>query len=195
MKILDLGCGDNKVDGSIGIDIVRLPHVDIVHDLLSFPYPIKDKSFDVIYLRHTIEHFSIENINLILKECHRILKIDGIIRVHVPHVFSIAAHTDITHRSYFTFNSGRFWDRTYSKSYYHENENIWTLENVECSLTWFDWKGRILRYIDGVLSKILELRINYSLKSKTKPSLADRLVKKYSFQFVEIRWILKKASI
>jgi len=27
MKILDLGFGDNKVDGSI--DIVRLPHVDI----------------------------------------------------------------------------------------------------------------------------------------------------------------------
>lgn len=29
MKILDLGCGDNKVDGSTGIDIVRLHHVDI----------------------------------------------------------------------------------------------------------------------------------------------------------------------
>ena len=37
MKIIDLGCGENKVIGSIGLDKVKLESVDIVHDLLSFP--------------------------------------------------------------------------------------------------------------------------------------------------------------
>ena len=52
MKILDLGCGDNKVEGAIGLDNIALSEVDIVHDLLHFPYPIKANSFDTIYLRH-----------------------------------------------------------------------------------------------------------------------------------------------
>ena len=50
MRILDLGCGDNKVEGAVGLDNIALPEVDIVHDLLSFPYPLKDEAFDIIYL-------------------------------------------------------------------------------------------------------------------------------------------------
>ena len=44
MKILDLGCGDNKVEGAGGLDNVSLSGVDIVHDLLDFPYPIENES-------------------------------------------------------------------------------------------------------------------------------------------------------
>ena len=192
MKIIDLGCGKNKVIGSVGLDKVKLESVDIVHDLLSFPYPVENESYDLIYLRHTIEHFSIENIDLILKECYRILKKRGKIQVNVPHVFSISAYTDLTHKSYYTFNSGKFWDKNDSKSYYSNINAIWTLKRVECSINWFDWKGRILSYFDMLLSKIMEYRINIALNSKTKPSLADRIVKKYSFQMVEIRWTLHK---
>ena len=47
MKILDLGCGPIKLNGAIGLDNVALPNVDIVHDLLNFPYPIDNESFDV----------------------------------------------------------------------------------------------------------------------------------------------------
>ena len=46
MKILDLGCGPIKLNGAIGLDNVALPNVDIVHDLLNFPYPIDNESFD-----------------------------------------------------------------------------------------------------------------------------------------------------
>jgi SAM-dependent methyltransferase len=192
MRILDLGCGENKVEGATGLDNVALKGVDIVHDLLSFPYPIPVESYETIYLRHIIEHFSIENINLILQECHRILIPGGRVIICVPHVFSIAAFTDITHKSFFTFNSGKFWDSNYSKAYYDDINSNWKFQNVTCSVTWFDWKGKILRNIDRILSKIAEIRINYALRSRFKPSLADRIAKKYSFQFVEIKWTLKK---
>jgi hypothetical protein len=37
---LDIACGQNKADGWVGIDIAADTHADIVHDLLSFPWPI-----------------------------------------------------------------------------------------------------------------------------------------------------------
>ena len=112
MKILDLGCGDNKVEGAVGLDNIVLPEVDIVHDLLQFPYPIEANSFDTIYLRNVIEHFNIDNINNIMNECYRILKKDGQFFVNVPHIFSIAAFTDPTHKQFFTFGSGISFKRT-----------------------------------------------------------------------------------
>ena len=46
MKVLDVGCGNCKLKGAIGIDIS--PAADIRHDLNKFPYPIKPNSFDKI---------------------------------------------------------------------------------------------------------------------------------------------------
>ena len=56
MRILDVGCGSDKVKGAIGIDHVKLPGVDVVHDLNSFPWPLKDEAFDEIYMNDIIEH-------------------------------------------------------------------------------------------------------------------------------------------
>ena len=50
LKTLDLGCGNNKRLGAIGIDFNDLDAVDIIHDLNVFPYPLEDSSFDEIYL-------------------------------------------------------------------------------------------------------------------------------------------------
>ena len=108
MRILDLGCGDNKVENSIGLDCADLHDVDVKHDLLSLPYPFDDESFELIYLRHVIEHFILDDINNIFNECWRLLKKDGNLIVIVPHVYSISAFMDPTHKSYFTFGSGTF---------------------------------------------------------------------------------------
>ena len=41
---LDVGCGQYKEPGFIGIDIRALECVDIVHDLCDFPWPLEDNS-------------------------------------------------------------------------------------------------------------------------------------------------------
>ena len=192
MKILDLGCGDNKVEGAIGLDNIALTGVNIVHDLLNFPYPIENESYDIIHLRHVIEHFDNKEINDMLNECHRILNINGKLMISVPHVFSIAAFTDISHKSYFTFNSGKFWDKTHSKSYYKDRVFLWDLVDTDGDVTWFDWKGYQLRKIDAFFSSLLRKKIIKALNNPKNPSLADRLVKKYSCQFVEIRWTFSR---
>ncbi len=188
MKILDLGCGENKVPNSIGLDNVQLPGVDVEHDLLDFPYPFDNESIDKIYLRHVIEHFAIENINFIMNECNRILKNDGLLVITVPHVFSISAFTDPTHISFFTFGSGHFWDRKSSKGYYKDFRSKWQLVKTICRVNWFDWKRYQLKKINIILSSIIEKQLNKALTSINNPSYADRKVKKSSFQLVEIEW-------
>ena len=154
MKSLDLGCGSLKVEGAVGLDNVSIPGVDIVHDLLDIPYPIKNESFEKIYLRHVIEHFYLNDFEKILNECFRILTSDGVLQITVPHAFSISAFTDPTHKQFFTFGSGYFWDKKYQISYCNDIDSYWQLLNVECSrITWFDWKKYQLK----------ELKIMFSL--------------------------------
>ncbi|MBT6940020.1 MAG: class I SAM-dependent methyltransferase [Candidatus Marinimicrobia bacterium] len=192
MKILDLGCGENKVPNSIGLDNVQLPGVDVEHDLLDFPYPFENESIDKIYLRHVIEHFTIENINLILNECNRLLRKDALLIITVPHVFSISAFIDPTHRSYFTFGSVQFWDENSSKAYYKESQMKWKLIKTVCRVNWFDWKSYQLKKLNNFFSYFIEKRINKAINSLNNPSKADRIVKKLSFQLVEIDWTIKK---
>ena len=192
MKSLDLGCGENKVPNSIGLDNVQLPGVDVEHDLLNFPYPFENESIDKIYLRHVIEHFTIENIKLILDECNRLLRKDALLIITVPHVFSISAFIDPTHRSYFTFGSVQFWDENSSKAYYKESQMKWKLIKTVCRVNWFDWKSYQLKKLNNFFSYFIEKRINKAINSLNNPSKADRIVKKLSFQLVEIDWTIKK---
>jgi len=53
---LDLGCGQFKRKGAIGMDIRPMQGVDIVHDLLSFPWPIPDEVCNLITASHLVEH-------------------------------------------------------------------------------------------------------------------------------------------
>ena len=152
----------------------------------------QSQSMDKIYLRHVIEHFAIENINFIMNECNRILKNDGLLVITVPHVFSISAFIDPTHRSFFTFGSGYFWDENSSKAYYKEFQMKWKLIKTVCRVNWFDWKSYQLKKLNNCFSYFIEKRINKAINSLNNPSKADRIVKKSSFQLVEIEWNYKK---
>lgn len=55
---LDIGCGANKQQGAgwIGMDVQALPGVDIVHNLVQFPWPLEDESVLVAMASHILEH-------------------------------------------------------------------------------------------------------------------------------------------
>lgn len=53
---LDLGCGQSKMPGFIGLDNRPLDGVDIVWDVTKFPYPLPDNSCQVIMASHLLEH-------------------------------------------------------------------------------------------------------------------------------------------
>lgn len=102
-KVLDLGCGGTKVPGSIGVDMVHGPSVDVVHDLDTVPYPFQDNIFDAVYLNHCIEHLA--DPKKVLEECVRIAKPGGTIFITVPHFTNPAAFGDVTHRRYFSYRA------------------------------------------------------------------------------------------
>jgi len=54
---LDIGCGGNKQGPDwVGIDLRDLPGVDIVHNVLSFPWPLPDESAVRAVCSHLVEH-------------------------------------------------------------------------------------------------------------------------------------------
>jgi len=75
MKILDLGCGRNKLKGAFGVDFVKLPLVDFVWDLnKELPKKFHNK-FDIVYSNGVLDHLG--NPLLFLEGCKKYLKKNG----------------------------------------------------------------------------------------------------------------------
>ena len=56
---IDLGCGENKRQGCIGVDFREMPGVDIVENLSKFPWNnIPNEIADVVYSSHLLEHIN-----------------------------------------------------------------------------------------------------------------------------------------
>ena len=103
MKTLHIGCGLNKRPGSIGVDILHEPGVDIVFDLDTTPYPFANDEFDLVVAEHVLEHLS--NIVGVVEDIHRLLKPGGKLEVLCPHFSSADTFTDITHKHFITSRS------------------------------------------------------------------------------------------
>ena len=48
------------------------------------------------------------------------------------------------------------------------------------------------RELDRLLSRIMEIRIKRALSRNQNLGLGDRIIKKYVFHFVEIKWTFQK---
>lgn len=53
---LDIGCGENKMPKTIGMDYRDMPGVDIVWDITKFPWPLPSESIRTAMCNHLIEH-------------------------------------------------------------------------------------------------------------------------------------------
>lgn len=106
MKILDLACGGTKTPGTVGIDQLELPGVDIVHNLNQTPYPFEDDTFDKVVCINGMEHF--EKPLDVMAELHRICKRGGVIYIATPHFSSVDFYTDPTHLHPFSSRSFDF---------------------------------------------------------------------------------------
>jgi len=85
MKILDIGCGQKKLDGSIGIDFSPYSMADIVLDLNKEDLPFENDSIDYIYSSHALEHLTLDGFLHIMDEMYRTIKDDGQICITVPY--------------------------------------------------------------------------------------------------------------
>ena len=110
---LNLACGTKTPDGWINVDYAmgarfsKIPILRTLNKKLKFfnsvwdknikivnlakNFPWENNSVDVVYSSHTLEHFTKKDGLQFLKQCHRVLKSNGIIRVVVPDLKDIIA--------------------------------------------------------------------------------------------------------
>ncbi len=81
----------------------------INYDLLSLePVPVEDNTAQVIYSSHTVEHITDEAAAFLLKECHRMLRPGGIVRLTMPNI-------ELDYRAYLAGDRNYFyWTKMYS---------------------------------------------------------------------------------
>jgi predicted SAM-dependent methyltransferase len=79
---LNVGCGSSTLEGWINIDLVGLP-VDLAWDIAG-SLPFADGTVDAVFHEHVIEHMSGAAGYRFLKDCHRVLRPGGVMRVVAP---------------------------------------------------------------------------------------------------------------
>lgn len=122
---LDLGCGDNKKEGFTGVDKFKTPSVDVVHDLLEYPWPFKDNSVEEVHSSHFLEHVPGMDRPRFMEELYRILVPGGKASIITPYARSPRATQDFTHQwppiseeTYLYFNKQWREDNKLTHGYY-----------------------------------------------------------------------------
>ena len=150
--IVNLGCGSKKLPEEIGVDIIKLPNVDIVADLNKYPMPFDENSVDEVRSSHCFEH--LDNLVALMEDIHRILKPGGLLIFTVPHVSNIDFFRDPTHKRPFTLGTMDYFIRGSKPVKY---------TNIE-----FEYLERELRFGGGLRGKIGKLLFNLSARRYEK---------------------------
>lgn len=100
--VINLGCGQRKAPGQIGVDRYPGSAADVLADL-DCPLPFAGSSVDRVLLEHVLEHVA-DPVRLI-EEVHRILRPGGLLEVEVPYFAHPDSFRDPTHRRFFTWGS------------------------------------------------------------------------------------------
>jgi len=88
-KYLNLGCGARFHPAWTNLDFVSHDPRVRAHDLnRGIPFP--DGSYDGVYHSHVLEHFTAPDGLRLLRECFRVLRPGGVVRVAVPDLERIA---------------------------------------------------------------------------------------------------------
>ncbi len=110
---LDIGCGENKQSGFVGIDARALLGVDIVHDLEIFPWPLPDNCCLTIVGSHIIEHIKPWLTISLFDELWRIMRMGGQLALSTPYAGSPGFWQDPTHCNGFNEATFQYFDPDY----------------------------------------------------------------------------------
>lgn len=84
---LNLGCGQNKLEGYVNVDCQSAANPDVLHHLEDFPWPFEASSVDEVVMNHVLEHLGAdaEVFVSIFQELYRVCKPGALVKIAVPH--------------------------------------------------------------------------------------------------------------
>jgi SAM-dependent methyltransferase len=139
MRILDVGCGINKVPGSIGIDVNARSRADVLCNLDRFPYPFQDSSFERLYAIHVIEHVS--DVVRAMEEFHRLVREGGSVFITTPHYTDFSSFCDPTHRWHLNTFSFRYFGENHGGYGYYSTAKFREIKVHVKLLNLWKWLG------------------------------------------------------
>ena len=181
LKRLNLGCGLNKFDGYLNVDVSDLVKPDQIVDLNVTPWPWKDNEFGHIVAKDVLEHLGgdANDFVSVIKEMYRISDNGAVWEVQVPHWRCDVALDDPTHKRLITlgtfmlFNQKKIYERTkdnQSDSLIAFEHNI-DLEICDVQFEYLPhWEERRKR------GEITEEDLNYALNTFNNVALSMRLL-------------------
>jgi len=184
-RILELGAGKNYYKGNndeevIHIDFLMLPHIEVIHDLDSYPYPFKDNEFDEVRASHIIEH--LKDLIKTMEEIHRIAKPNAKIIIKVPYFAWSLAQGHPTHRKMFSLGTFYYFDKEcwekYSEKY---SDRFFKLEKA---IIRFKKEGNCSNTMKFI-GKIIDFFANI------KPAITDRYFPHFLGGFEELYFELR----
>jgi SAM-dependent methyltransferase len=115
---LNFGAGEEPEleKGWLNVDMIDLPGIDIVHNLMDFPYPFENESAEYIKAKDIIEHLDHytkdrkPTIIAFIEEVHRILKSKGQLFIQTPSWDAEFLWVDPSHTRGFDLRSFDFFD-------------------------------------------------------------------------------------
>lgn len=114
---INLGCGQDINPEWFNVDMVDIDGVDVVHNLMNFPYPFEDNEAIEIKAVDVLEHLppyigEEHGVIKFINECHRILKPGGTLYIQTPGWRAEFLWIDPTHVRGFDIKSMDFFDPT-----------------------------------------------------------------------------------
>jgi predicted SAM-dependent methyltransferase len=85
---LHIGGGWHLIEGWLNTDIALVPGV--MHMDATRPFPLKDETFQYLFTEHMVEHIPYGQFITMLRECHRVMREGGVIRITTPDLNALA---------------------------------------------------------------------------------------------------------
>ena len=138
-RILELGCGQVKAPGAVGVDSnFGATAADVICDL-NRPLPFPAGTFDEVRAVHVIEH--LEDVMKAVSEMHRVTRPGGKIFLITPHYTDFISWCDPTHRWHLNSYSFRYFGAIHGERHWYTRLELRELAlHVELARLW-KWLG------------------------------------------------------
>lgn len=172
---LNLGCGQNRIEGYVNADREPAVEPDVVMDMEDFPWPFDSDSVDEVVANHVLEHVG-ATVNVfigVMQELYRICRAGATIHIVVPHPRHNFFLDDPTHVRAVTPMTMALFSR--------ENCLRWKADGAANS--------PLALYAD-VDFRLLDWKVIVDEKFKNRPDL-DEMVERYNNIATEYRMVLE----